>query len=90
LVDAVIELYRDGHLRGVVFGQLAAARERVLAFRKSPYVHFDLHAAEVQLNAAEALSGHDGRWAAERFLLASPAGGTVIPRQHLIETFLRI
>jgi hypothetical protein len=89
LVDAVIELYREGHLRGVVFGPTAHG-ERVLAFRKSPYVRFDLHAAEAHLNAAEAFLGQQGRWKLERLLLAGPLEGTRIPRQALIETFLRV
>lgn len=89
LVDAVIELYREGHLRGVVFGPTDHG-DRVLAFRKSPYVRFDLHAAETHLNAAEARLGQSGRWKLERLLLAGPLGGTRIPRQALIDAFLRV
>lgn len=89
LVDAVIELYREGHLRGVVFGPTGHG-DRVLAFRKSPYVRFDLHAAEAHLNAAQAGLGQPGLWKVERLLLAGPLDGTRIRRQDLIETFLRV
>lgn len=89
LVDAVVELYRGGHLRGVVFspGDLG---DRVLAFRKSPYVRFDLQAAEAHLNAAEARLGRQDRWKLERFLLLGPSSGSAISRQDLIDTFLRV
>lgn len=89
LPDAVIELYRQGHLRGLVLQRAEGARERALAFRKSPHVRFDLRAAAAHLNSVEpALGG--GRWTEEHFLLASPREGTVIPRSDLIETFLRV
>jgi hypothetical protein len=90
LVDAVIELYRQGHLRGVVFHRLESGREMVLAFRKSPYVRFDLQAAEVHLNAAEASLGHPGGWKLNRFLLAGPETGTAVSREDVIQTFLRV
>jgi hypothetical protein len=90
LVDAVVELYRQGHLRGLVLQPLEAGRERVLAFRKSPHVRFDLQTAQTHLNAVEAALGQPGRWSDERFLLASPKEGTLIPRRDLIETFLRV
>lgn len=89
LVDAVTELYRAGHLRGVVFRPTARG-DHVLAFRKSPYVRFDLQAAEAYLNAAEARVGRHGRWNLERFLLAGPAEGSGVTRQDLIDTFLRV
>lgn len=90
LVDAVIELYREGHLRGVVFQALAEGRERVLAFRKSPYVRFDLRAAAAHLNTVETRLRCGGWWTEEHFLLAGPRDGTAIPRRDLIETFLRV
>jgi hypothetical protein len=91
LAEAVVELYRQGHLRGVVFHPLEDGRERVLAFRKSPHVRFDLKAAAAHLNAVEtALQRQSGRWADERFLLTGPREGTTIPRHDLIETFLRV
>ena len=89
LVDAVIELYREGHLRGVVFSSTDSG-DRVVAFRKSAFVRFDLQTAEAHLNAAEARVGHGGRWRLHRFLLASPPDGTRIPRRDLIDTFLRV
>lgn len=91
LVDAVIELYRQGHLRGAVFHPLESGRERALAFRKSPYVRFDLAAAGCHLNAVETgLQRQPGRWKEEGFLLMGPPEGTTIPRQALVATFLRV
>ena len=89
LVDAVVELYRGGHLRGVVFSS-GGHRDRVLAFRKSVHVRFDLPAAEAHLNSAEASVGRLGRWRLEGLLLASPPEGTGIGREDLIQTFLRV
>lgn len=90
LVEAVIELYREGHLRGVLFSPTGTGRERVLAFRKSPYVRFDLQAAEAHLNATEASLGQPGGWKVARLLLAGPPKGTALPREVLIQTFLRV
>jgi hypothetical protein len=90
LVDSVVELYRAGHLRGIVFSTLGNGLERALAFKKSPYVRFDLQAAEHHLNAVEASLGQPGRWKLDRFLLAGPVKGTHIPRADLIQTFLRV
>lgn len=90
LVDAVVELYRQGHLRGVVFQGLENRRERVLAFRKSPYVRFDLGVAEAHLNAVERQRGEPAEWRLERLLLAGPSKGTTIARKDLIQSFLRV
>lgn len=90
LVDAVIEIYRQGHLRGVIFNPVVGGLERVVAFRKSPYVRFDLQAAETHLNSVESTLGHRARWKLDRFLLMGPPKGTAIPRQDLIQTFLRV
>lgn len=90
LVDAVIDLYREGHLRGVVFSSTETGRERVLAFKKSSYVRFDLQAAEAHLNSVEGTLGQPARWKANRFLLSSPPKGTSITREDLIQTFLRV
>lgn len=90
LVDAVVELYRSGNLRGVVFSPLESGVERVLAFKKSPYVRFDLQAAAAHLNSIEPSAGQSGSWKVDRFLLASPSKGTRIPRDILVQTFLRV
>jgi hypothetical protein len=90
LVDAVIDLYREGHLRGVVFSPIGQGRERAIAFKKSAYVRFDLQAAETHLNSVEARLGQPELWKAERFLLSSPSKGTSISREDLIQTLLRV
>lgn len=90
LADAVIELYRWGHLRGVVFGAVRGGFERVVAFKKSPYVRFDLQAAAAHLNSVEPSTGHPGPWKVERLLLTGPPKGTRIARADLIQTFVRV
>lgn len=90
LVDAVIELYRGGHLRGVVFSAVGAGVDRVLAFKKSPYIRFDLQAAAAHLNSIEPTAGTSGPWKVDRLLLAGPPRGSRIPREIMIQTFLRV
>lgn len=82
LVHGMIELYRQGHLRGVLYAP-SQDKTHVLAFRK-PCLHFDLAKARSQLNAAE------GGWELQRYCLRSPAKGSLLPRDTLTEVFVRV
>lgn len=83
LYDAVVELYRWGYLRGVVYH-----RQQVLAFRKSAYLQFDLAEAKVKLNAMEQAEGAPPDWVAGDLLLSHL--GTKIPRRLITEVLLRV
>jgi len=86
LISGVIELYRLGHLRGVLF-----AGNHVLAFRKSLQLRFDLEKAAGDLNQAEAALGRPEGWnVAQGLYLSCPEDGTPIPRETLVKVFVRI
>ena len=57
LEEGWIELYRQGYLRGVLFGPERHQGRLVLAARKSTYVSFDLVRAATILNEAEQAMG---------------------------------
>lgn len=85
LVLSVVELYRMGHLRGLVF-----SGQHALAFKKGKFLQFDLTKALETLNGVE--SGEDAPWYLHPggVFLSSPPGGTHIPREALIDLFLRV
>lgn len=83
LVLSVVELYRMGHLRGLIF-----SGRHVLAFKKGKFLQFDLMQALETLNGAEP---EDALWYIHPggVFLSSPPQGTNIPRETLISLFLR-
>jgi hypothetical protein len=85
LILGVVELYRQGYLRGVLF-----CGKHALAFRKSRYLRFEFDSAANQLNQAEEASGGSGRWTVQGGLfLSSPPQGTNLSREALTSIFLR-
>lgn len=89
LIEGLIELYRQGFLRGVLYAPSGEVLH-VLAFRKSPYLQFDLEKACGQLNAAEGLLNPKSPWKHERFHLVSPREGSRLPMDTLTQVFIRI
>lgn len=85
LLLAWIEMFRQGHLRGVLVGPEHNARRAVIASRKSVFVDFNLSKAASILNEAEG----DAGWKADELWLQSPEGGTIIPLSGMMEVFLR-
>lgn len=90
LEDGWIELFRQGHLRGVLIGPERQDRRLVLAARKSAYVGFDLARAAVVLNEAEQAMGEEPTWEATELWLGGPSKGTLIPVSGLLDVFLRV
>lgn len=90
MVEGVVELYRMGFLRGVLYAVGADERTYVLAFRKSKYLQFDLQEAAGRLNGLEAARGNPEGWKVQRHFLTSPEWGTMTPRDTLTGVFLRI
>lgn len=86
LTEGVIELYRQGHLRGVLYSQQGETTH-VLAFRKSRYLQFDLQKAAGMLNVVAKELGQPQDWEARGLLLK---GSCQLPRDKLTEVFLRI
>ena len=88
---AWLDLYRQGFLRGVLFGALrAGGRRDVLASRKSVYVPFNLVRAASLLNEVEAAMGQPPGWNADELWLRSPTLGTTLDTATMMEVFLRV
>jgi len=85
-----VELFRAGHLRGVVVERERDGRRRVLASRKSVFVPFNLTRAAEILNKAERILGEEPGWTADELWLRSPEEGTLVLVSHLVEVFLRV
>lgn len=89
-VDAWIDLFRRGFLRGVLLGPGEGDFRSVLIARKSPKVGFDLDLAAQHLNELEGLSGGSSPWVREGDFLRSPIEGSAILVEHLMEVCLRV
>lgn len=92
LLDGWVELFRQGHLRGLLTRLGAADRNHVLVARKSLYLDFDLSLACRILNEMETAMGEPPEWflSEDRLWLASPKEGTLILTQHLVDVLVRI
>ena len=82
-VDAIVDVYRQGFLRGILFG--TAGSSAVVCFKKSHYLRYDLEAASWRLNQIE---GGLANWVVEGLHLHNPSTG--IPRQLIIDTMLKV
>ncbi len=80
--EGVVELYRAGHLRGLLFGPGST----VVAFKKSHLVAYNLDKAHQQLQQIVP----EENWRLLRCQLASPSAGTLLPREALVQLFLRV
>ena len=84
------QVYRDGFLRGVLFGPDRDTRRVVVAARKSLFVELDLMRASRLLSELErALGGEDSDWGADDFFLRSPEEGTSLLPSTILEILLR-
>lgn len=86
LVEGWVELYRQGHLKGVLLGALGAAS---LA-RKSVWVGFDLERALGVLNALEEAAMGLPEWRLEGDFLLGPPGGSQIRPTDLLQLAIRL
>ena len=85
-----IELYRQGHLRGLLIGADNGSYRQVLIARKSPWVSFNLDMAEQAFNAMEVAQGGLFGWRVDGDFLWCPPEGTGILVQQLMQVLLRI
>ncbi len=90
LLDAWVDVYRQGFLRGVVFSPDKDGRRLVLAARKSLFLEFDLHRAAHMLNELETVMGEAAGWEASDLWLRGPTSGTILAPSHMLEVFLRV
>jgi len=89
LEDCWVELYRQGFLRGVVFGPARKdGRRAVLVARKSRLLPFDLRKAAEVLNEAEKAMGEPPGWlAGELGLLCE---GTLLRAEDVTKVLIRV
>jgi hypothetical protein len=90
LETAWVELFRQGFLRGMVFGPPKDDRRRVLIGRKSAFLQMDLPKAGAALNEAERAMGEPPGWRVGTNWVESPEKGTLILVSHLVELLLRV
>lgn len=90
LEDGWIELYRQGHLRGVLFSPPVKDRRRVLVARKSPFLAFDLRKAAEVLNEAERAMGEPPGWQADELWLRGPEHGTLLLISAITKLLIRV
>ena len=91
LAESWVELYRQGHQRGVLFG----SRQKgtflpALIARKSAFVALDLSRSHQMLNEAEGVYGGFPQWRLEGDWLWSPPEGSLILANEIVETVLGV
>ena len=89
LREGWVELFRAGHLRGVLFGSEKQGRREVIIMAKSPYLEFDLDQAAIILSEAE-LSLGGSEWRSEGNYVLSPRQGTQLPMGSIMKVLVRI
>ncbi len=90
LEDGWINLYRQGHLRGLLFGPDRKGRRMVLAARKSLFLAFDLRKAAEILNEAENAMGEPSGWATDGIWLEGPPEGTRLLLSAITQVMIRV
>lgn len=91
LLDGWIELYRLGHLRGLLVGPPQNDHRQVLIARKSLFLPLNLEAACRIFNQMEAAMGEPPEWqVVDDLWLESPKGGTILLIQDMTKVLIRV
>lgn len=90
LDEVWVELFRQGFLRGVVFGAASGDRRQVLIARKSAFLSLDLARAAGIFNEAEQAMGELPGWEATELWLAGPREGTLLLPSWVIAVLVRV
>lgn len=90
LEDGWVDLFRQGYLRGALFGPDLNGRRKVLAARKSLFLAFDLKKAADILNEAEAAMGEPSGWATDGLWLEGPEAGTLLLVSAITQVLVRV
>ncbi len=88
-----VELYRKGHLRGLLIGPDIEGRRKVLIARKSPTVSFDLSTAAEVFNEMERAMGELPEWrlaGSPSTWLWGPERGTLLRVGQMLELLKRV
>ena len=78
-----VELFRQGHLKGILIGPSVNDRRPVTIARKSPAVTFGLDRLQAALEAVEDALGEISSWSLTEDTLSTP--GTLMTLQHLLQ-----
>lgn len=89
LLEGWEELFRQGHLRGVVIQSCEENRWRVIGARKSGYLSLDLGKAAEAFNEAERAMGEPAEWQVQGNWLLGPPGGTYLTVAALLKVMVR-
>lgn len=90
LDEVWVELFRQGYLRGVVFGAVEDDRRKVLIARKSAFLSFDLARAAEIFNEAERAMGELPGWQASELWLTGPDEGTLLLPSMVLDVLVRV
>lgn len=85
-----IDLYRQGFLRGVLFGAVRDERRLVLVAKKGDFLTFDLEKARSVLNEAEQAMGDPPSWEVRENWLRGPEEGTLLLPSMVLDVLLRV
>lgn len=85
-----VELFRQGFLRGVLFGTPREDRQVALVARKSAFLQFDLRRAAEIFNEAERSMGEAPGWESNELWLRTPPEGTLLLPTTILEVLLRV
>jgi len=84
-----VDLFRMGHLRGLLIQKPVAGRRKMRVARKSRWLELNLEAAAGVLNEMEAAMGQPPGWVVLGDVLDSPRHGTEVEIQHVVALLIR-
>lgn len=85
-----LELFRQGHLRGLLMGPLVGRSRKMLIARKTEWAPLNLEVAGSALNELEVAMGGDPEWAVGGDWLRSPGGGSLLSVSHVFTILSRV
>lgn len=85
-----VELFRLGHLRGLLLGQPSERSRPMLIARKTPWATLNLEQAESALNELEIAMGGDPEWAIDGDRIKSPSAGSILAVSHVLAVLTRV
>jgi hypothetical protein len=89
LDEGWVDLFRMGHLRGILVTSPMGGRRRVRIARKSLWTALNLDAACSVLNEMEAAMGQPPGWQVRGDALDSPGHGTEVEVKHIVALLVR-
>jgi hypothetical protein len=85
-----VELFRQGHLRGLLMGPLVGRARKMLIARKTVWSPLNLEVAGSALNELEVAMGGEPEWVTDGDRLRSPEGGSLLSVSHVFTILARV